>query len=158
MDEIFARQRTNLKKYSSLQEQLQDALQKYHNNTLTAAQVVRHMIEIRNQMREADRRKSELGLSDEELAFYDSIAGFGEEHVFDVPYLADLTREIVQAVKRNLKVDWTKPHRQDVEAEIRAQVKNVLRRRGVRAEQFQFILARVMKQAEAMYQDYPLAA
>jgi type I restriction enzyme R subunit len=158
LDEIFARQRTNLRKYRSLQEALEEALQKYHNNTLTAAEVVRQMIEIRNQMREADRRKSELSLSDEELAFYDSIAGFGEEHVFDVPYLAELTREIVQAVKRNLKVDWTKPHRQDVEAEIRAQVKNVLRRRGVRAEQFQFILARVMKQAEALYQDYPMAA
>lgn len=158
MDEIFARQRTNLRKYRSLQDALQEALRKYHNNALTAAEVVRQMIEIRNQIREADRRKSELGLSDEELAFYDAVAGFGKEQVFDVPFLAELTREIVQAVKRNLKVDWTMPHRADVRAEISVQVKSVLRRRRVSAEQFQFILARVMKQAEAMYADYPMAA
>jgi type I restriction enzyme, R subunit len=65
---------------------------------------------------------------------------------------------MVQAVKRNLKVDWTKQHCENVKAAVRAEVRLVLRRRGVQAEQFQFILNSIMKQAEAMYEDWPMAA
>ena len=72
--------------------------------------------------------------------------------------MLDLARDVVQAVKRNLKVDWTKPHRESVKASVQAEVKMVLRRRGVKAEQFQFILNSIMKQAEAMYEDWPVAA
>ncbi len=115
------------------------------------------MIQIRQEMQSEDALKAETGLSDEELAFYDAVAGLGEQ-VFDRKYMSDLVREVVQAVKRNLKVDWTKPHRENVKAAVLAEVKMVLRRRGVRADKFQFILNSIMKQAEAMYQDWPLAA
>ena len=64
-------------------------------------------------------------------------------------------REIVQAVQDNLQVDWTKPHREAVKASIVSAVKMVLRRRGVRKKHFQFILNRVMEQAEALYADWP---
>jgi hypothetical protein len=62
-------------------------------------------------------------------------------------------REIVQAVKRNLKVDWTKPHRENVKAGVKATVKLVLHRRGIQAEPFDFILNRVMEQTEALYEE-----
>lgn len=75
-----------------------------------------------------------------------------------MPFFCDLVRGIVQAVKRNLKVDWTKPHRQDVKAGVVAAVKMVLRRKKIKAEQFDFILNRVIKQAEALYEDWPIAA
>ena len=104
-----------------------------------------------------DKRKAETGLSDEELAFYDAISGLGEG-TYDMPFLCDLVREIVQVVKRNLKVDWAKPHRQNVKAGVVAVVKMILRRKKIKAQQFNFILNRVMKQAEALYEDWPLAA
>jgi type I restriction enzyme R subunit len=85
----------------------------YHNRAITAAEVVRVMIQIRKEMEEEDRRESELGLSAEELAFYDAVAeNFGA--LYDQDFLCDLIREIVKAVKSNLQVDWTKPHRDDV--------------------------------------------
>jgi len=124
-------------------------LRRYHNNAITAAEVVQMMIKIRQEMRAEDKRKVETGLNDEELAFYDAIARLGEE-VYDVPFLCDLVREIVQVVKHNLKVDWTKPHRENVKAGVMAAVKMVLRRKGIEAEQFEFILNRVMEQAEAL--------
>ena len=83
--------------------------------------------------------------------------GLGGE-AYDMPFLCDLVREIVQVVKRNLKVDWTKPHRQNAKAGVVAVVKIVLRRNKIKAEQFDFILNRVMKQAEALYEDWPMAA
>jgi len=62
------------------------------------------------------------------------------------------------AIKRNLKVDWTAPHREDVKAAVRAAVKRVLRQRDVRAEDFDGIVASVMTQAEALYRNWPQAA
>jgi len=156
-DEISLRMRKNLTKYRSFKEMLEAMLQRYHNNAITAAEVVQAMIKIRQEIRSEDTRKAETGLSDEELAFYDAVAGLGEQ-VYDRKFMCDLVRDVVQAVKKNLKVDWTKPHRENVQAAVRAEVRLVLRRRGVRAEQFDFILASIMKQAEAMYEDWPMAA
>ncbi len=62
------------------------------------------------------------------------------------------------AVKRNLKVDWTKAHRENVKAGVMAAVKMVLRRKGVKAQQFDFIFNCVMEQAVALYEDWPLVA
>ena len=65
---------------------------------------------------------------------------------------------MVQAVKRNLKVDWTEPHRDAVRAEVRAAVRRVLRTREVRRKHFDFLIERIMGQAAALYADWPLAA
>lgn len=157
LDEIQLRQRKNLKKYRSFREMLEDMLRRYHNNAITAAEVVKTMVRIRQEMESEDKRKKATGLSDEELAFYDAIAGVGAG-VYDQPFLCDLVREIVQAVRRNLKVDWTRPHRDSVKAGVQSAVKMVLRRRGVKADQFDFILNRVMEQAVALYADWPMVA
>lgn len=66
--------------------------------------------------------------------------------------------EVVQAIKRNLKVDWTAPHREDVKAAVRAAVKRILRQRDVRAEDFDALVGQIMTQAEALYREWPQAA
>ncbi|HMC60289.1 MAG TPA: type I restriction enzyme endonuclease domain-containing protein [Candidatus Solibacter sp.] len=73
-------------------------------------------------------------------------------------FLTSLIHDVVQAVKRNLKVDWTEPHRDAVRAEVRAAVRRVLRMREVRREHFDFLIERIMEQAAALYADWPLAA
>ncbi|MFQ5858793.1 MAG: type I restriction enzyme endonuclease domain-containing protein [Anaerolineae bacterium] len=149
----------HLAKYRSFQEMLEDVLRRYHNNTIQAADVVRIMIEIRRQMLEDDRRKAELGLTDAELAFYDAITyGDQADLVQDIDFLAGPVQEVVAAIKRNLQVDWTKAHRQDVYAGVQSAVKLVLRKRRIKGEQFRFILNRVMQQAEAGYEDWPMVA
>jgi type I restriction enzyme, R subunit len=156
-DEIRLRQRSNLKKYRSFREMLESTLERYHAGTITAAEVVQAMVQIRKEIQEEDRRKKETGLTDEELAFYDAIAELQAE-AYDMPFLCDLVRDVVETVKRNLKVDWTKPHRDNVKANVQAAVKLVLRRRQVRGDHFQFILNRIMEQAEARYEDWPMVA
>lgn len=80
-----------------------------------------------------------------------------KDQVYDELFLCDLVRDVVQAVKRNLKVDWTKPHREDMRAGVMAAVKMVLRRKGIRAEQSEFVLNRVIEQATALYENWPVA-
>jgi type I restriction enzyme R subunit len=80
------------------------------------------------------------------------------ERVYEKPKLRDLIHEVVQTIKRNLKVDWTEPHREDVKAAVRAAVKRVLRRNGVKDEDQAPILELVIQQAEALYAEWPAAA
>ena len=77
-----------------------------------------------------DQRAQELGLEEDELAFYDAVAA-NLESVYEHEFLRDLIHSVVESIKRNLKVDWTEPHRDDVKATVRAAVKRILRRKGV---------------------------
>ena len=94
-------------------------------------------------------------MSGEEMAFYDAIAS-NFMTVYDQELLRSLVHDIVQVVKGNLKVDWTEPHRDDVRSAVRAAVRRVLHRRGVKAEDLEPFLGSVMVQAEALYADWPL--
>lgn len=156
-DEIQNRTRRNLAKAKSFKDLLEKTLQRYHNRLLDAAAVVQAMLQIKKDM-DADRARAQsLGLADEELAFYDAVAA-NYEQLYSQDFLRDLVHEVVQSIKRNLKVDWTEPHREDVKAAVRSTVKRVLRNKGVKAEDLEPFFAAIMAQAEAIFADWPQAA
>jgi type I restriction enzyme R subunit len=136
---------------------LEATLQRYHHRLIDAAAVIRVMLQIREEELKERQRASELNLAPEELAFYDAVAE-NLAAIYDQAFLTGLIHDVVQAVKRNLKVDWTEPHRDAVRAEVRAAVRRVLRTRDVGREHFDFVIERVMEQAAALYADWPLAA
>jgi type I restriction enzyme R subunit len=115
------------------------------------------VLRMTREMDASDARARELGLAEEEVAFYDAIAE-NAARVYDEAFLRDLVHDVVQTIKRNLKVDWTEPHRDQVRAEIRAAVKRVLRKREVREADFEPFIARFIQQAEAQYAEWPLVA
>jgi type I restriction enzyme, R subunit len=153
------RLRGNVVRYRSFRQMLDDAITRYNSRTIQAADVVAVMVEMRRQQQEDQSRKRELGLSDEELAFYDVVA-LGTEVGLPASneWIAGLVREVVVAMRANLKVDWTKAHRRDVYAGVESAVKLVLRRRRIKGEAFEFLRRRLMQQAEVAYADWPLAA
>jgi len=156
-DKIKERQARNVTKARSFLELLQATLQKYHNRLIDAAAVIRAIIQIRDEMEADDQRAQELGLEEGELAFYDAIAAnFGQ--VYGQEFLRDLIHDVVVSIKRSLKVDWTEPHRRNAKAAVRVAVKNVLRKRGVKAADLDGFVSAVMEQAEASFRDWPLAA
>ena len=108
-------------------------------------------------MENNDRRAKLLGLSEEELAFFDAVAENFKE-IYGNEFLCALIHEVVQVIKRNLKVDWTQPHREDVKAGVRAAVKHVLRSKGVKTSDFENFVSYLMAQAEALWADWPMAA
>ncbi len=156
-DEIEVREKSNVTKYKSFKEMLEDTLKKYHNRAIQAADVVRVLVQMKKDMDRDAARTKQLNLSPEELAFYDAVAA-NAATLYDEKFLCDLVRDVVQAVKRNLKVDWTKPHREDVKAGVRAAVRTVLRNRGVKAEHLEALTKQVIVQAEAMFREWPVAA
>jgi type I restriction enzyme R subunit len=156
-DELRQREKNNLAKYRSFREMLEATLQRYHNRLIDAAAVIRVMLKIREEELREQQRASELNLAPEELAFYDAVAD-NLAKIYDQQFLTGLIHDVVQTVRRNLKVDWTEPHRDAVRAEVRAAVRRVLRTREVRREHFDFLIERIMEQAAALYADWPLAA
>jgi type I restriction enzyme R subunit len=156
-DELQRRQGRNLARAKSFRERLEATLQKYHSRLIDAAAVVQTMLDIRREIEEDTRRAQMLGLGQDELAFYDTIAE-NHEAVYDQQFLRDLVHDVVQTIKANLQIDWTEPHREDVKAAVRTAVKHVLRRRKVNAADLDPFLNRIVQQAEALYGDWPLAA
>lgn len=153
-DEIQVRKRENLEKYRSLQEILEETLEKYRRNAITAAEVMKELVEIKKEAMEEDDRMEEYDLSNEEIAFLDAIDGVRED-AYDMDFLCDLVREIVDVVKSNVEVDWTKPHRENVRAGVRSAVKRVLRRNEVDGDDMQAVQEEIMEQAESLYGDWP---
>jgi Domain of unknown function (DUF3387) len=125
LDEIHRRQKQNLVKARSFRELLEKTLQRYHSRIIDVAAVVQEMIKMRQEMEASDVRAKQLGLADDELAFYDAISD-NYETVYERQFLRDLVHEVVQTIKKSLKVDWIEPHRDDVRAAIRAAVRRVL--------------------------------
>jgi type I restriction enzyme R subunit len=156
-DEIHMRAKKNLAKAKTFRELLEATIQNYHNRLIDAAAVIRAMLEIKKDMEASDQRAAQLGLAEDELAFYDAVATT-YENVYGVEFLKGLIHDVVQSIKRNLKVDWTEPHREDVKAAVRAAVRRVLTKQGVKAEDFERLLPVVMAQAEALYAEWPIAA
>jgi type I restriction enzyme, R subunit len=156
-DEIRLYERKNLAQARSFRELLEKTLLRYHGRLIDAAAVIQEMIEIRKELDKQLRRAEQLGVTEEELAFYDALTSDTEAAYAD-DFLKDLVHEIVQAVKRNLRVDWTAPHRDDVRAAVRTAVKRTLRSRGVKREDFDRFVDAVMAQATVSFAAWPLAA
>lgn len=156
-DEIADREQRNLVKARSFQQMLEAMLIKYHNRVVDAAAIVEEMIRMRRAMDADARRAAELGLGEDEVAFYDAIAEV-RGSTTETPVLRDIVHDVVGAIKRNLKVDWTEPHREDVRAAIRSAVRRALRRRDLSAEEIEIVTERVMAQAKALYGEWPSAA
>jgi type I restriction enzyme R subunit len=113
------------------------------------------MIKMRKEMEAGEEARERLGLTDEELAFYDALVLTGGQ-LYDEPFMASLVRDIVAKVRANLKPDWTRAHREDVQASIRTAVRRVLLQREVQTDDFDLIIAKVMENAAAIYHDWPL--
>jgi type I restriction enzyme R subunit len=135
----------------------QATLQKDHNRLIDAAAVIQALLPMRKEMAAGDARARELNLEPDELVFYDAVAASGGTQ-YEQAVLRGLIHDGVHAMKRNLKVHRAEEHRPQVYAQVRAAVRRVLQRRGVRPEHLEPITLQVMEQAKATFANWPLLA
>jgi type I restriction enzyme R subunit len=152
-DEIRSRSRKNLVQARSFAEMLERALRAYHNRALETAQVIEELIALAREMREAGRRGDALGLSDDELAFYDALeVNDSAVQVLGEGTLKTIACELVQAVRNNVTIDWTV--KESVRARLRVMVKRVLRKHGYPPDRQQKATQTVIEQAAALCADW----
>jgi type I restriction enzyme R subunit len=149
-DEIKLRMPKNIKKYTSLKEELEKVIERYHNNAIDSYATIAELVERAKELQQDDKRKSELGLSDEEIAFYDILAT-KKDIIKEKGLIQDIVQGVVKAVKSNLQLDWTK--KENAKAAIRLAVKKELRGK-VSISKLNEILVDIMEQAEGQYSDW----
>lgn len=156
-DEIKLKLKRSNPKQKSLKEAIEKAIKEYHDRVITAADVIRMMMEMRKGMEDELKFQEELGLSDEEVAFYHIIENM-ENGAFSNEFVAQLVHKVVSAMKKEFKVDWTNPHRQDVLAKVNLAVKMVLMREKITGEQLRFLTNAIVDQAKEQYKGWPMHA
>lgn len=146
-DEIKNRTKKNFIQSKKLSDMLDAAIKKYQNNLLTATQVIEELINIAKEIKTSDERGKDLGLTEDEIAFYDALAINGSaKEVLGDDTLRELARILVQKVKANTAIDWT--IKESVQAKLRVIVKRILRQYGYPPDKQKLATENILKQAE----------
>lgn len=147
--EIKMRSRKNVVQGKSFADMLEQAVRKYQNRAIEAAHVIEEMIQLAKDMRRAHERGETLKLTEEELAFYDALeTNDSAVKVLGDETLRTIAREVAEAVRRNVTIDWTV--RENVRAQLRVIVKRILRKHGYPPDKQEKATLTVLQQAEVL--------
>ena len=152
-DEIKSRSRKNVVQARSFAEMLEQAVKKYQNRAIEAAEVIHELIELAREIRKAEQKGHDLGLSEDEVAFYDALAenGSAKEMIGDEK-LRTIAQLLVDRVKQSVSIDWTL--RENARAQIRVMVKRILRQYGYPPDLQKAATELVIEQAEVLCKDW----
>lgn len=146
-DELRARAKKNLVQSKTLMEMLENAIKKYHNKILTAAEVMEELIKISKEIVASDAEASHMGLSDYEYAFYTAVANNASaKELMQQDKLRELAVVLTQRVRENASIDWT--IKESVKAKLKVIVKRTLRQFGYPPDMQLLATETVLKQAE----------
>jgi type I restriction enzyme R subunit len=148
-DELKTRSKTNLVKSKKLLEMLESSIKRYQNNLLSTAEIIQELIKIARKIKEADKEGQKLGLTNDEVAFYDALeVNDSAVNVLGDDTLKDIAREIADKVRANATIDWT--IRESARAKLMVLVKRTLTKYGYPPDKQQKAIDTVLKQAELL--------
>ncbi len=148
-DEVKQRSQQNVVQGRSFSAMLEKSILRYQNRAIEAAQVIEELIALAKEMREASERGEMLGLTFDEVAFYDALELNGSAvEVMGDDSLKAIAQELVVTVKRNVSIDWTV--KESVRAKLRVIVRRILRKHGYPPDQQDEATRIVLQQAELL--------
>ncbi|GIV82818.1 MAG: DEAD/DEAH box helicase [Meiothermus sp.] len=154
--EIATRRRKNVVQARSFAEMLEQTIRRYQNRAIEAAQVIEELIELAKEMREANARGEVMGLTEDELAFYDALeTNNSAVKVLGDETLRTIARELVTTVRNNVTIDWTL--RENVRAQLRVLVKRILRKYGYPPDKQEKATQTVLEQAALLSAEWAAA-
>ena len=146
-DELKARAKKNLVQSKTLLEMLENALKRYQNKILTAAEVMDELINISKEIVSADSEATAMGLSDYEYAFYTAVANNDSaRELMQQDKLRELAVVLTQKIRENATIDWA--IKENVRAKLKVIVKRLLRKYGYPPDMQLLATETVLKQAE----------
>ena len=151
-DEIKSRTKKNLIQSKSLMEMLEESIKRYHNNVITAAEVIQELINLSKEIQKMDKEPQEMGLSDFEYAFYTAIAdNDSARELMEKDKLRELAVVLYEKVKANASIDWT--IMESVKAKLKVIVKRTLRQYGYPPDMQKLATETILKQAELIAEE-----
>ncbi|WP_306231935.1 type I restriction endonuclease subunit R [Agrococcus beijingensis] len=155
IDESKRTSASNLVRQRAFSERIAEVMNRYTNQQLTSAEVIAELVELAKEIAaDADRgNRFSPPLNDDELAFFDAVAQ--NESAVEVQgegVLADIARELVAVMRRDVRTDWTV--RDDVRAKLRSSIKRLLVKHGYPPDRQPEAIRLVMDQMESMAPRY----
>ena len=150
--EISSRMRTNVVESRAFSKRLEDAVARYHAGALSAVELINELIALAKDMKAAQQRGEDQGLSPEELAFYDALAE--NESAVDAmgsEQLRLIAHELLEQLRNNATVDWH--HRESARARMRVLVKRILKKYGYPPDLSDAAVQTVLAQAEVLLRE-----
>jgi type I restriction enzyme R subunit len=146
--EIKSRFAGNVVQDRKFSELLADVIKRYQNRSIETAQVMEELAAMARKFREAASRGETLGLTEDEVRFYDALAS-NESAVLELTdeTLKKIAHELTQSLRQNLSVDWSR--RESVRARLRLLVRRILRKYKYPPDQQDAAVELVLRQAEA---------
>ncbi|MDW8307267.1 MAG: type I restriction endonuclease subunit R [Leptospiraceae bacterium] len=147
--EINKLQRKYVVQARSFSELLENTIRRYQNRALETTEVIEELINLAKDLRSAQARGEKLGLSEEELAFYDALeTNDSAVRVLGDKTLRTIAHELVETLRNNVTIDWMV--RENVRAQLRVHVKRILRKYGYPPDKEERATQTVLEQAEAI--------
>lgn len=146
-DRIKTVSRSNLVQSRKFSEQLEEAINKYTNRSLTTAEIIAELVKLAKEMRDQAHRHEELGLSEAEAAFYDAIVQ-NQAAVLEMgdDKLKKISMDLVESVRGSVTIDWN--YKESVKAGLRAKVRRLLAINGYPPDLEERAIELVLEQAE----------
>lgn len=152
-DEIKQRSQRNIIQGKKFSEMLADAIKRYQNNAITAAEIIEELIRLAKDIKEADKRGENLNLDFRELAFYDALeVSDSAVQILGDDILKTIARELVISVKNSVTIDWDK--KESVQAKMRVMIKRILKKYGYPPEKQDQTVKTILEQAKLIADDF----
>lgn len=146
-EQVHIYRRTNLVKSEKFSEIMQSAMNRYLNGMLTNEEVIKEMLNLAKQIREAKEAGEKLGLTADELAFYDALTKpQAIKDFYENEELIAITKELAETLRRNRTIDWQK--RDSARAKMRMMIKKLLKSHRYPPEGMDDAVQTVMSQCE----------
>ena len=148
-DELKIRSKRNLVQSQLFSDKLKKTLNAYHNRAIATQEVIEELIKLAKELDAATKRGADLGLTDDEIAFYDALAENGSaREVMGDAQLKVIATELITQVRKSVTIDWTL--RESARAKIRVLVKRILNKYGYPPDLQEEAVKTVLKQAELL--------
>lgn len=147
--EIKARQQRNVVEAKAFSERLEAAVARYHANAITSLEMIQELIDMAKDLKASIQRGDDLGLGEEELAFYDALAqNQSAVEVLGDEELRKIAHVLVEQLQKNVTVDWHL--KESARAKLRVLVRRILKKYGYPPDLAPVAINTVLGQAEAL--------
>ena len=153
-DELRVRVKKNVTRYETLMRLLEQIIEEYENNIINSSKVIERLVELAKEIKKTELAMRDTGLTEEEAAFYDLVSK-GKHAIARNGELKALVKEMVSLIKRDLTVDWS--NSEVIKSRIRANVRLMLLRKQVPAEEAEVLVESIYNQAFALFRDFSAA-
>ena len=146
-EQISIYRRTNVVQATTFSEKITLLMNSYYNGLITNEEVIKELLKTAEEIRKLKEEGAELGLTEEEKAFYDALTK--PEHIKDFyenDELVAMTRELTEMLRKNRTIDWQK--KETARAGMRKMVKRLLKKYKYPPEKYEVAIETVISQCE----------